>query len=144
MSGNRTRPTRKWTVHMYLATDTNTTSDQWSCLHKNILFLVIILTLKHVLFGLMQKYLSLVINCLLCCMNWYSWGVIRKSHCIGTCLHRIHSYGCKILPYVAATIRMRSDAVLSSTGALLMKTVIKNNCQLQMVHFRFGRIRWIM
>ena len=37
-----------------------------------------------------------------------------------------YSYGCKILqPYVAATMRMRSDAVLSSTGALLMKTLIK-------------------
>ena len=41
-----------------------------------------------------------------------------------------YSYSCKILqPYVAATVRMRSDAVLSSNGALLMKTVIKNNCQ---------------
>ena len=56
----------------------------------------------------------------------------------------LYSYGCKILqPYVAATVRMRSDAVLSSTGALLMKTVIKNNCQWQMVHIRFGRIRWL-
>ena len=37
-----------------------------------------------------------------------------------------YSYGCKILqPYVAATVRMRSDAILSSTGALLMKKVIK-------------------
>ena len=41
-----------------------------------------------------------------------------------------YSYGCKILqPYVAATVQMRSDAVLSSTGALLMKTFMKNNCQ---------------
>ena len=76
-------------IHMYPATDTNTTSDQWPCLHKNIIFLVIILILKHVLFRLMQKYLIPVINCLLCCMNWYSWGVIRKSHRIGTCSHRI-------------------------------------------------------
>ena len=45
-------------------------------------------------------------------------------------------------PYVAATVRMRSDAVLSYTGALLMKSVIKNNCQQQMVNFGFGRIRW--
>ena len=46
---------------------------------------------KHFLpdFRLMQKYLIPVINCLLCCINWYSWGVIRKSHRIGTCSHRI-------------------------------------------------------
>ena len=41
-----------------------------------------------------------------------------------------YSYGCKILqPYVPATERMHSDAVLSSTGALLMKTVMKSNRQ---------------
>ena len=38
-------------------------------------------------------------------------------------------------------VQMHSDAALSSTGALLMKTVIKNNRQEQMVHFRFDRIR---
>ena len=38
----------------------------------------------------------------------------------------LYSYSCKILqPYVAATIRTHSDALLSSTGAPLMKTVIK-------------------
>ena len=53
------------------------------------------------------------------------------------------SYSCKILqPYVAATVRMHSDAVLSSTGALLMKTFIKDNRQLHMVHLRFGQI-WL-
>ena len=36
---------------------------------------------------------------------------------------------------------MHSEAVLSSTGALLLKTVIQNNRQQQMVYFRFGRIR---
>ena len=41
-----------------------------------------------------------------------------------------YSYGCKILQlYVAATVRMHSDVVLSFTGALVMKTVIKNNRQ---------------
>ena len=41
-----------------------------------------------------------------------------------------YSYSCKILqPYVAATARMHSDAVLSFTSAVLMKTVIKNNRQ---------------
>ena len=54
------------------STDTNMTSDQWFYPHKNIIFLVIILILKHVLFRLMQKYLSPVISCFLCCMNWYS------------------------------------------------------------------------
>ena len=102
---------------MYPATDTNATSDQWSCSHKNILFLVIILILKHVLFRVMQKYLSPVINCLLCFMNWYSWGVIRKSHRIGTCSHRIRM----VVKFYNHTVRMHSDAVLSSTGALLMK-----------------------
>ena len=36
-------------------------------------------------------------------------------------------HSCKIVqPYVAATVRMHSDAVLSSAGAPLMKTVTKN------------------
>ena len=103
-----------------------------------MIFLVIILILKHVLFRLMQKYLSPVINCLLCFMNWYSWGVIRKSHRIRTRSHRIRM----VVKCYNHTVRMRSDAVLSSTGALLMETVIKNNYQYQMVHFRFGPIRW--
>ena len=85
---------------------------------KKTIFLVIILILKHALFRLMQKYPSLVINCLLCCMNCcYSWGVIRKSHRIYTCSHRIKFYN--------YTLRMRSDGVLSFTGALLTKTVTK-------------------
>ena len=118
------------------------TSTQWCYLHNNIIFLVIILILKHVWVKLMQKYLILVINCLLCCMNWYSWGVIRSSHRI-LYTFALYSYSCKILqPYVAATIRTHSDAVLPSTGAHLMKTVIKNNRQQQMVHLRFGRI-WL-
>ena len=49
-------------------------------------------------------------------------------------LTRIHSLRirtvCKILQlYVAATVRMHSDAVLSSTGTPLMKIVTKNNRQ---------------
>ena len=64
-------------------------ADQWAYLHKNIIFLIIILILKHVLLRLMQKYLSPVINCLACCMNWYSWGVIRSSYRIRTRSHRI-------------------------------------------------------
>ena len=99
---------------MYSAADTNTTSDERSYLHKNIIFLVIILISKHALFRLMQKYLIQVINCLLCCMNWYSWGVIHSSHRICTRSHRIR-ISCKILqPYVAATARMLSDALLYS------------------------------
>ena len=115
---------------MWPSTDTNTTSDQWSYLHKNIIFLVIILILKHVLFRLMQKYLSPVINCLLCCMSLYSsggggggggWQFASYPYTFTS-----YSYSCKVLQlYVAATVRMHSDAVLSSTGALLIKTVIK-------------------
>ena len=38
----------------------------------------------------------------------------------------LYSYSCKILqPYVTATVWTHSDAVLSSTGARLTKTVIK-------------------
>ena len=41
-----------------------------------------------------------------------------------------YSYTCKISqPYVAAIVRMHSDAVLCLICALLIKTVIKNNCQ---------------
>ena len=41
-----------------------------------------------------------------------------------------YSYGCKIFqPYVAATVRMHSNAVLSSTCALLIKTVVEKSCQ---------------
>ena len=95
-----------------------------SYLHKNIIFLVIILILKHALFRVMQKYLSPVISCLLCCMNWYSWSNSQIASYPYT--FAWYSYCCKILqPYVAATVRMHSDAVLSSTCALLMKTVIK-------------------
>ena len=129
------------------------TSAQWCYRHNNIIFLVIILILKHVLVRLMQKYLILVINCLLCCMNWYSWGVIRSSHRIRTRSHCIrivvkfynhtYSYSCKILqPYVAAPVQTHSDAVLSSTGAPLMKTVIKIIVSNKMVHFHFVRI-WL-
>ena len=113
------------------------TSNQWSYLHKNIIFLIIILILKHVLFRLMQKYPSqAVINCLLCCMNCcYSWGVIHKLHHIHTCSHRIKFYH--------YTLRMHSNAVLSFIGALLLKTVTKklvvNN---KSPTFCFGRIQW--
>ena len=41
-----------------------------------------------------------------------------------------YSYSCKSLqPYVAARVGMQSDAVLSSTDALLMKAFIKTNHQ---------------
>ena len=36
---------------------------------------------------------------------------------------------------------MHSDAVLSSIGALLLKTVMKNNREQQLFHFHFGQIR---
>ena len=90
---------------MYPATDTNTTSDQWSCLHKNIIFLVIILILKHVLFRLMQKYLipgnqlSFMLQELVflgCHTQIASYRYMFASY----------SYGCKILqPYGADAFR---------------------------------------
>ena len=54
-----------------------------------------------------------------------------------------YSYICEILqPYVAAAVRTRSDAVLSSTRALLMKTVKNNYRQQQIIHAGFCRI-WL-
>ena len=45
----------------------------------------------------------------------YSWGIIRGSLRIRTDSLRIFLYSCKILrPYGVVTIRMHSDAVLSS------------------------------
>ena len=38
----------------------------------------------------MQKDLIPLINCPLCCMDWFSWDVIRSSHLIHTRSHRIH------------------------------------------------------
>ena len=64
--------------------------DQWSYLHKSIIFLVILI-FNHVLFRLMQKHLTLVINCLLFCTNWYSSDVIRSSYPIRTRSHRIRT-----------------------------------------------------
>ena len=90
-------------IHMQPSTDTNKTSAQWCYLHNNIIFLVIILILKHVLVRLMQKYLILVINCLLCCMNWYSWGVIRSSHRIRTRSHCIRI----VVKFYNHTLRLR-------------------------------------
>ena len=66
-------PIRLRLIHMYQVTDTNTTSDQWFYLHKNIILLAIILILKHILFRLTQKYVSPVMNCLVCCMSLYSF-----------------------------------------------------------------------
>ena len=59
-------------------------------------------------------------------MNWYSWDVIRSSHHIRTRSHRIRIV---VKFYNHTLLRMHSDAVLSSTGALLMKTVIESNRQ---------------
>ena len=73
----------------------------------------------------MQKYLNPIINCLLCSIGWYSFGG-HSQFVSYLYMFASYSYSCKILqPYVAATVRKYSDAVLSSFGALLMKTVIK-------------------
>ena len=115
---------------MQPSTDTDMTSAQLCYLHNNIIFLVIILILKHVLVRLMHKYLILVINCLLCCMHELVFLGCHSQFASYPYTFALYSYSCKILqPYVAATVRTHSDAVLSSTGAPLMKTVIKNNRQ---------------
>ena len=81
--------------------------DQWFYIHKNIIFLVIDWILKHVLFRLMQKYLTPVINCLLCCMNWYSCGVIRSSHRIRTRSHLIRI----VVKFYNHTLRLWSRCI---------------------------------
>ena len=75
----------------------------------------------------MQKDFGSTIFCLLCCMHWYSWDIIRSSLRIRTHSLRIHTV-VKFYNHMLQ-LRMHSDAVSSSTGAHLMKTVIKNNCQ---------------
>ena len=100
------------------------TSSQWCYLHNNIIFLVIILILKHVLVRLMQKYLILVINCLLCWRNWYSSGVIRSSHRIRTCSHCIRI----VVKFYNHTLRLRYGRIqmrYPPLVLLLRKTVIK-------------------
>ena len=81
-----------------------------SYLHKNIIFFVIILILKHVRLRRIQKYLIIipVINCPLCCMNWYSWGVIRCSHCIRTRSHRIRM----VVKFYNHTSRLRNRCIM--------------------------------
>ena len=70
-------------------------------------------------------------------MNWLSWGIIRTSFRIRTHYLRVRGiirtvvkfYYHTFCPSVVATVRMHSDVVLSSTGAPLMKIVIKDNRQ---------------
>ena len=104
-------------VHIQQSTDTNMTPYQWSYFHKNIICLVIILISKHVVFRMMQKYLRPVINCLLCCLNWYSWVVICSSHRICIRSHRVRMDGCK--PYVGATVPMHLLIVSRPRGKIV-------------------------
>ena len=91
---------------MWLATDTNRTSDQWSYLHKSIIFLVNILILKHILFRLMQKYLSPVINCFFMLHELVFFGCHSQFDSYPYTFAS-YSYGCKILqPYVGVTVPM--------------------------------------
>ena len=72
------------------------------------IILVITLMLKHALLRLMQKYLSPVINCFLCGMNWYSWGVIRSFHRkIRTRSHRIRI----VVKFYNHTLRLRHECI---------------------------------
>ena len=73
-------------------------------------------------------------NCLLCCVSWYSWGIIRSSLCIRTRSLRIRTCSCKILQhYVPATVQMHSGAVFSSIRASRMKKFIKIKAPQQLV-----------
>ena len=55
-------------THTHVKAKTNLTSDQWSYLHGNRIFVIIIIL-----------GLSPIISCLLCCINWYSSSIIRSS-----------------------------------------------------------------
>ena len=55
----------------------------------------------------MQKDLIPVINCLLCLMNWYSWGVIRSSLRIHTHSLRI----CTVVKFYNHTLRQRYGCI---------------------------------
>ena len=106
----------------------NTTSVQWSYLHKNNISCYYF-DFKTCTFQTDPEIpqpgnrLSFILHELVflgCHLQIASYPYTFSSY----------SYGCNILqPYVAATVRIGSDAVLSSTGALLIKTVMKNNCQ---------------
>ena len=78
----------------------------------------------------MQKDLISVINCPLCCMNWYFGGIIRSSKfevrssqfASYPYTFASYSHNCKILqPYVPATVRMYSDAICFFVSASRMK-----------------------
>ena len=76
---------------------TNTTSDQWPYLHKNLIFLVITSILKYVVFRLMQTCRSPVINFLLQgapnSLVFYDGSDLTMHQLVGLpfSLHRIHT-----------------------------------------------------
>ena len=118
------------------------TYDQWTYFHKNITFLVIILIFKYVLFRLMQKYLNLVISFFLCCVNWYSCGVIRSSHRIRTRSHLIRivvNFTTILCGY--GTDPLRCGIILhwrSSNENSHKKKIIVNNKWFTFASTRFG------
>ena len=90
----------------------------------------------------MQQYLSPVISCdFKTCAAQTDAAISQPGNQLSFMLHELvflgchlqfascaytfasYSYSCKILrPYVAAMVRMHSDAVLPSIGALLIKS----------------------
>ena len=104
------------------STDKDTASDSCSYLHKNVIFLVIYFNFKtctvqtDVEISQPNNQVPFMLHELVCHSKVASYPYTFASY----------SYSCKILqPYVAASVRMHSDAVLSSTGTFLIKTVKK-------------------
>ena len=59
---------------------------------------------------------------LLCCINWYFWGILHSSLRI-----RIHSFRIRTaVKFYNHTLRLRYSPL--SVGAYRMNTVIKNHC----------------
>ena len=99
---------------MYPATDTNGTSDQWFYLQKNIIFLVIILILKHILFDTEIPQPSNELPCMLhelVFLGCHSQFVLVRTHsdCIRIAVkfydHTLRlGYGCIPMRYYASLV----------------------------------------
>ena len=89
-------------ISLKRSSDMNMMSDQWSYLYENRIFIVIIYILEHV--WTMQKYLNLIIFCLLSCISWYFWGIIRRVLRIHTHLLHIGTVNVILQLYIAAKV----------------------------------------
>ena len=68
----------------------------------------------------MQKDLIRVINCLLCCINSYSWGVIHSSYRICIRSHCIR----RVVKFYNHMLRLHVDAIFFSVSASRMKRLL--------------------